>query len=185
MHRPTSSSTPRGFSLIECMIALTVLAVGLVALWHVQVFALYSDAGARASVRAQELAHELAAALLRLDQADARLAAIDTGAMPAHFGQPLDSSTVGHWRTYGTGDSLPGVTPTASIERDPLDSTQPLFKRMWSVWQLDTANPASAIRLVAIAVVYHEKSLVRPRAVTLWVQVANPGAATINAAAYR
>lgn len=185
MRRPIPSRTSRGFSLIESMIALTVLAVGLLALWRVQVFALYSDQGARANVRAQELARELAAALLRLDPSDARLSPNYTGALPASFGQVLDASTASNWRTLGTSDTLAGATPTTAIEPDPLAPGQPLFQREWSVWQMDSANTASAIRLVAVSVVYHERELLRPRAVTLWIQVANPGAAAVNAAAYR
>jgi type IV pilus assembly protein PilV len=167
------------------MVSLSLLAVGIIGLMRLQVFGLYADQGARASVRAQELARELTTALLRLDPSDSLLTPNYTGNVPATFAQPLDASTSTHWTTYGTSSSLPGVTPTDGIERDPLDSTQPLYVRKWSVWQAATANAASAVKLVAVSVVYHEQNLTRSRAVTLYAQVSNPGAAAVNAAAYR
>jgi prepilin-type N-terminal cleavage/methylation domain-containing protein len=184
MHRSPSPTAPRGFSLLECMVALTLLAIGIISLMRLQVFALYSDHDARANVRAQELAREMLSGFLRIDPSDAMLAANYTGTVPTTFADPLDASTATYWTTYTT-QSLPGVTSTAEIDLDPLDATKPLYVRKWSVWQLANANTASGVKLVAVSVVYHGGGTARPRAVTLYGQVSNPGAAAVNAAAYR
>ena len=53
------------------------------------------------------------------------------------------------------------------------------------MWQADSANQQSGVRLVAVSVVYRERTMTQPRVVTRYLQVPNLGASTVNASAYR
>jgi prepilin-type N-terminal cleavage/methylation domain-containing protein len=184
----TSSRSRRGVTLLETMVALTLLLIGVVGFLQMQVYSLYSDQGARAKVRAQELARELTAALLRVDADSPLLTPASTSpTMPANFGKVLDPTSTGwvSWSDSTHAPLLPGVIQDASLEPDPLDTTKPLYQRRWAVWQLTTTNSTSNVRMVAVAVVYHERQLARSRAVILYSQVTSPGASAVNAAAYR
>lgn len=190
-----------GLTLLESMISLSILLVGIVGLMQLQVIGITSDQGARANGRAQDLARELASALLRLDPVtDAVLAPNFTSATPpAGFGKPFDASgnlDTTNWRPWqdayltGTTASLPslkvvGVQPDTALETDPDDASQPLYKRRWSIWQLQTSNALSGVRLVAVSVVYRERAIPRPRVVTLYIQIPNTGASTVNATGFR
>jgi type II secretory pathway pseudopilin PulG len=203
MARPSSldAPMPRGFSLLEAMIALTLLLVGILGLMQLQLFGITSNQGARANGTAQELARELASALERLDPTrdDLLKPHVTSAAPPSGFGNPLDSSgelaTTGwtDWKDdYLTGTTsghselkAVGVRPDSALEKDQLDASKPNFRRRWSVWQLQTANQQSGVRLVAVSVVYRERTITRPRVATVYVQIPNLGASTVNAAAYR
>jgi type IV pilus assembly protein PilV len=192
----------RGVTLIEAMISLSLLLVGMLALMRLQVFGITSNQGARANGQAQELARELSAALVRLDPTqDALLTPtfVASTTPPADFGNPLDSSgnlaTPG-WRDWNdtyltsTTPAFPslkavGVQPDATLERDPVNSTMPLYRRRWSVWQLASSNQQSGVRLLAISVVYRERTLPNTRVLTRYLQVPNLGASTVNASAFR
>lgn len=191
----------RGLTLIEAMISLAILLIGILGLVRLQIVGVTANQGARATGQAQALAKELAAALARLDPTqDALLQANVTSASPpSSFGNPLDASlnlVTTNWRNWddayltGTTSAIPalkvtGVRTDASLERDPLDPTKPAFRRRWSVWQLQTANAQSGVRLLAVSVVWRERTLTRPRSLTLYVQMPNLGASTVNASAYR
>jgi type IV pilus assembly protein PilV len=181
MLRTAIPKTPRGFTLLECVIALAVLMIGLLGYLRFQIVALYADKGARSAVQAQEIARELTAGLLRLDPLDTRLDPTLTGEMPDDFGRVGSAG----WRAWSDATAIAGVTLDADLPPDPLDPALPLFQRRWSVWQMENANAASAVRLVAISVDYHEPGFTRTRTVTQYAQVANPGAAAVNASAYR
>jgi len=60
-----------------------------------------------------------------------------------------------------------------------------VFARRWSVWQIQTANTTSAVRAIAVSVIYRERTMPQRREVVLYTQVTNPGAAVVNASAYR
>lgn len=180
MPRTTPPRAPRGLSLLECMAALVVFTIGMLGFLRLQVFALYADKGARTAVHAQELARELTAGLLRLDPLDPRIDPTLTGELPDDFGQVGSEG----W-TSSSVSPIPGTTPDAEIERDPVDPAQPLYRRRWAVWQMPSANALSAVRLVAVSVDYHEPGFTTLRTLTQYAQVANPGAAAVNASAYR
>jgi type IV pilus assembly protein PilV len=191
----------RGVTLLEATISLSLLLVGIVGLMRLQVFGITADQGARANNEAQELARELTGALERLDPTlDALLQPhVTSAAPPPGFGEPLDSSgnlASTNWTdwddTYliGTTSAFPslkvvGVRPNAGLERDPGDASKPLYRRRWSVWQLQTSNQQSGVRLLVVSVVYRERTLPNIRRVTRYVQVPNLGASTVNASAYR
>lgn len=181
MLRSAMPRAPRGVSLLECVIALAVLMVGMLGFLRFQIVALYADKGARSAVQAQEVARELTAGLLRLDPLDARLDPTLTGEMPGDFGRVGSDG----WRAWSDASAISGVTLDSELPPDPVDPSLPLFQRRWSVWQLENANVASAVRLVAVSVDYHEPGFTTTRTVTQYAQVANPGAAAVNASAYR
>lgn len=183
----------RGLTLIESMISLGILTIGMLGLMHLQVFGITSNQGGRARTQAAQLARELAAALERLDPLDPLLnpnltapepAAGTKG--PAGFGGVLGGATSGFtaW-SDGLSAQMASVTPDSSLERDPENSSVPVFARRWSVWQIQTANTTSAVRVVAVSVVYRERTMPQRREVVLYTQVTNPGAAIVNASAYR
>jgi type IV pilus assembly protein PilV len=168
---------------------------------RLQVLGITANQGARANDQAQELARELAAALARLDPTqDAVLAPhVVSATPPSGFGNPLDSSgelATTNWRDWddaylsSTTPSFPslkvvGVQPDSTLEKEPTDPSKPVYRRRWSVWQRQTTNQQSAVRVLAISVVYRERSMPNARVLTRYLQVPNLGAATVNAAAYR
>ncbi len=183
----------RGLTLIESMISLAILTIGMLGLMHLQVFGITSNQGGRARTQAAQLARELAAALERLDPLDPLLnptltapepAAGTSG--PAGFGGLLGATSNSRpWSDTYLSGQMTSVTPDSSLERDPENASVPVFARRWSVWQIQTANTTSAVRLVAVSVVYRERTMPQRREVVLYTQVTNPGAAVVNASAYR
>src|SRR5512138_2223695 len=155
----------RGLTLIEAMVSLAILLIGILGLVRLQIVGVTANQGARATGQAQALARELASALARLDPTqDALLRPhVTSAAPPARFGDPLDASlnlVTTNWTTWddayltSTTPAFPalkvtGVRTDASLERDPLDPTRPLYRRRWSVWQIQTANAQSGVRLLA------------------------------------
>ncbi|ABC80406.1 hypothetical protein [Anaeromyxobacter dehalogenans] len=195
------SAGMRGVTLIEAMISLTLLLIGILGMMRLQIVGITSNQGARSNGTAQELARELAAGLERLDPSLDALLVADTisDAPPGGFGDPLDASgnlATSGWRDWddayltGTTSGYPalkvvGVRPDSALESDPADPSKPLYRRRWSIWQVATSNTASGVRLAAVSVVYRERTITRPRVVTLYVQIPNLGASTVNASAYR
>jgi type IV pilus assembly protein PilV len=201
MRRPYTTAGARGLTLIEAMISLSLLLIGILGVMRLQVLGVTDNQGARANGQAQELARELLSALTRLDPSqDALLAPhVTSAAPPSNFGNPLDSSgelATTNWRDWNdsyltsTTTGFPslkvvGVQPDTALERDPTDSTKPLYRRRWSVWQLQTSNQQSGVRLIAVSVIYRERTLANARVLTRYLQVPNLGASTVNASAFR
>jgi prepilin-type N-terminal cleavage/methylation domain-containing protein len=201
MRRPDPRAAARGLTLIEVMVSLAILLVGILGVMKLQIVGITANQGARANGQAQELARELADALSRLDPTqDALLTPhVISAAPPADFGNPLDASgnlATTHWTDWddaylsSTTPGFPtlrvvGVQPDSSLENDPIDSSKPLYRRRWSIWQLQTSNQQSGVRLIAVSVVYHERTLTNTLVLTRYVQVPNSGASTVNASAFR
>lgn len=193
-----SSRQMHGVSLLEVVIAMALLLIGILGLIRLQVIGITADQGARTAGQAQELARELSAALARLDptQDDLLKAHAISATPPPSFGNPFSGAENTNWWAWkdsyltSTTPTLPslkvvGVTPDAALERDPEEPLQPLFRRRWSVWQLQTSNQQSGVKLLAVSVVFRERTISTPRQVTLYMQAPNLGAATVNASAYR
>jgi len=184
------ASPPRGTTILEAMIALSILLIGLLGMAQLQLWGLSSNQGARARTHALEVARELAAALERLPVDDPRVAAnLGGSTLPANFGKvmqvdgSLDPSDFTAWDD-GLAANLPNVRPDTSFERDREDPSLPAFQRRWSVWA-PTGLAAQYVKLIGVSVVYREQTFARPMEVTLLVQVGNTGAILANAAAYR
>jgi type IV pilus assembly protein PilV len=185
-------TTPsRGVSLVEVMVSMVILLVGMLGLLQFQIVGLTSNQGARAHTTASQLARELGAALEKLPQGDGLVAPMGTvGAdAPDLFGALLDGSSVpasGFRDMSTTGASeLRGVTADDALERDPADAGRPMYQRRWTVWgRNDGGGVDPAVSIIAVSVIYRERTLPRPREVVLYVSRPNPAAVMANIAAF-
>lgn len=189
--------TARGTTLIEAMVALSLLLVGIAGTMKLQVLGVTSNAGARATTEAYQLARELTQALSQLRPEDPLLAFHYRAEVPPpEFGHLLVNGKLDTTRlatAWNDGMSLPGVTSDAALFRyqggDPDDPSVPVFRRFWQVWQLPNASTAAAtgggINAVAVVVVYREPGWPQLREAVLLTQVSNTGLAASFVAAYR
>lgn len=185
----TTPNGQRGTTLLEALIALAVLLVGLIGMAQLQIWGVSSNQGARSFTQALEIGRELTSALERLQYDDPLLTATVGDPPPANFGkviQPsgaLDPSGFVAWND-GLTASLPNVRLDTSFDKDTVDSALPSFQRRWAVW-VPSGEAAAYTRMVAVSVVYREKSFQQAREVTFLTQISNVGASVSNAAAYR
>lgn len=172
----------RGFTLIEVMIALSVLLIGLVGLANLQLIGIGGNQGARAQDQATYLARELAGGLERLAYTDARLTPTGTAGAtaPAGFGSQLSDAS--HATAWDDTKPIVGVTQDASLEKNS-DGT-PVYQRRWTVWSLQDGS-GDAAKLIAVSVVYHERALPNPREALFYAQKANPQAVVASSQAFR
>jgi type IV pilus assembly protein PilV len=164
-----------GFTLLEVMIALSVLLIGLTGMLRLQIFGITANGGGRMHTHAEEIARELAAGLERLQFGDTLLA--DTGATadvpPEPFGPLVDPDT-GALRggAHEWSDAVP--VPGVRLE-DDLPGEPGVYQRRWTVWgYAETPGGVPAVRIVAVSVAYREPSLPRLREVVVYTQVRNP-----------
>lgn len=188
---------PRGVSLIELMIAMAVIAVGLLAMWNLHVVGLTSTAAGRRHTVAVGLARELLSGLERLAFTDDRLGDNEVGqgtpsGLPASalFGPLVDGG--GNVRTTGglrpvhewdDGAAVPGVRLDGEM-REAGDGGG--YERRWTVWGVLSPSQAGGtpgVKLVAVSVVWRDPPFARPREVVLYSQVMNPGALASGLAA--
>ncbi|WP_242339438.1 MULTISPECIES: type IV pilus modification protein PilV [Anaeromyxobacter] len=182
-----------GFTLLEVMIALVVLTIGLLGMMQMQIMGITSNQGARVQTTASQLATELAGALeaLPFDDSQSRLSGpAATATPPAGFGRLLEAGTGGsNVHTWDDStNTVPGARLDAALESDPLDPGKPLYRRRWTVWNYSaegTASGASASKVIAVSVIYHERGNGTPREVVVLSQRSNAGLALSYAAAYR
>ena len=151
----------RGFTLLEVMIALSVLLVGLLGMMRLQIFGIQSNQGSRAQSTATQLARELGLALERLPFDDGLLQPGATGSTaPTPFGQLLNGTTVvsGTYRTWADSmqGQLPSVKPDAALERNP-DGT-PVYARRWTVWGYQPQPGPLAAKIIAVSVIFRERA---------------------------
>lgn len=170
-----------GATLIEAMIALTIMTIGLLGLMQLQVLGIYSNQGARANTTAAQLGRELLSGLEALDPADGRLG------LTTSFGPLLQANgTVASGKTdFSDSNPVPGVRLDATIERDPQDGTKAIYQRRWTVQDAGDTGTGVAVRRLAVSVIWRERGLARPRELVLYGQRANVGMVLSNAAAYR
>lgn len=184
---------PRGVALLEVMVALTILAIGLVGTMRLQILGVTANGGARATTSAGQLATELAAALERVEFDDARISGAAGASAPSPFGRLVGSSTsASHVHTWA--DSMATATPPmigvrldASLPRDPYDSTRPQYVRRWSVWDYMTATPngQAAAKVIAVSVIYKERGNPIERETVVLTHKPNAGLALSLVAGYR
>jgi prepilin-type N-terminal cleavage/methylation domain-containing protein len=172
----------RGVTLLEVMIAMTVLAIGLLAMWQLHVVGLTSNAAARRNTSAVAIAEELVSGLERLAYSDPLLSdgATPSTSPPSDFG-PLvqgDGSILSSARVHTWDDSapVPGVRLNSAI-RERLDPNTNLERR-WSIWTVQTASAASGAilyptKMIAVSVTWNDPPFNRPREVLLYTQVSN------------
>lgn len=167
----------RGFTLVEAMVSIGILAVGLLGMAQLQIYGISSNQGARATMRAAQLAEEIRTGIERLDYNDPLISATGgTGpTAPTPFGSLLfTGSSAAH--AWSDAAPLPGVTTLdATLEGDPTSPGQPLYKRSWTVWDYtrDAGAQASA-KIIAVSVLYSERGLGGSREVLLYTQRQDP-----------
>ncbi len=169
-----------GFTLIEVMVSLGILAVGMLGLMHLQILGLSWNQSARADSRATELALELRAGLEQLAYGDGHLAV--TGGTwgttaPTPFGALLGNggSVATGATAWSDTNPIPGVTLDSAIERDSTDASKARYLRRWTVWGYTEMSSMSAGALViAISVIYQDKGSRQPREVVVYTQRVNP-----------
>jgi prepilin-type N-terminal cleavage/methylation domain-containing protein len=173
----------RGFTLIEVMISMGILAVGMLGLMQLQILGLSWSQSARADSRATELALELRAGLEQLPYGDARLGLTGGGSWGATAPSPFGALLVGGsvptsgYTSWSDANPIPGVTLDSALERDPRNGAQPRFVRRWTVWGYTSMTSMNAGSLIiAISVIYTDKGSLLPREVVLYTQRVDPAA---------
>jgi prepilin-type N-terminal cleavage/methylation domain-containing protein len=175
-HRP---GAPRGFTLLEVMIALTILLVGLLGMMRLQIIGISSNNGGRLQTVGTELAQELVTGLERLPFGDPLLAVTGTAgpAAPTPFGRLVAGAEIAEGGlTWADGSAVPGVRLDTELP--------PGFTRRWTVWGYSPSSGAlPAVKVVAVSVTWREPALALPREVVLYTQLVDPGAIVSNLAA--
>lgn len=178
-------STARGTTLLEAVIALTILLIGLLGMMRLQVWGSNSDEGARSHTVAMQLGQELLAGLERLPVDDARIKEQFTGTTPpAGFGALLATGSLPTTPFTAWSDStpVPGVTPDAELSArtgmDSIDGSLPRFQRRWTVWMPTTPMTTGGTKVIAVSVGWRERGFPRLREVVLYGTVVNPAAIT-------
>ncbi len=179
---------PRGSSLIELMIAMAVIAVGLLAMWHLHVLGMTSTAAGRRQTIATALARELVSGLERLAFKDPLILDPDCTGPGTTSGPPSDcvfgplvdgSGTIREpIHRWSDGTPVPGVRLDSQL-REKGDSAG--YERRWSVWDVLSPQPGAAgttagVKLIAVSVTWRDPPFARPREVVLYTQVANASA---------
>lgn len=178
-------STPRGTTLLEAVIALTILLIGLVGMMRLQVWGSNSDEGARSHTQATQLGQELLTGLQRLPLADPRLAQQFTGTTaPPGFGELFKGGSLATtpFAVWSDGSPIPGVTPDSELTprtgKDSVDGSLPRFQRRWTVWMPTTPMTTDSTKLIAVSVSWRERGFPQMREVVLYGTVVNPAAVT-------
>ncbi len=165
------SNEPRGTTLIEVMVAMSVLLIGLLGMMHLQVLGLTSNQGARAQMQATQLAREVTSALERLPTSDARVGATGAfGSLLQADGSPASSGFT------ATADTLPGVRPDSLLEHGV---GGPVYQRRWTV-----RDEGVGVKSIAVSVIYRERGNARLKEVVLFTGKVNGSQLMANLSAY-
>jgi prepilin-type N-terminal cleavage/methylation domain-containing protein len=166
-----SSATP-GLTLIEVMIALSILLVGLLGMMHMQIIGITSNNGGRMATVGTEVAQELVQGLERLPFGDPLLESTGTSgpSAPDPFGRLVVGSAVATGaHEWSDSTPVPGVRASTEIS--------PQFERRWTVWGFSpSAGALPAVKIIAVSVVYREPGLAIPREVVQYTQIFDSGA---------
>jgi type IV pilus assembly protein PilV len=166
--------TAHGTTLIEVMVAMSVLFFGLLGMMRLQIWGLNSNQGARANTIATQLGRELASGLERLPFHDPRLAAT------ASFGGLLQADGTVPGGGFTPYAPVPGVRDDAALPQDELG---PVYQRRWTV-SVQQAAGQDAIKIVAVSVVFRERGIQRPKEVVVYAHNVNRPLLTANLPAY-
>ncbi len=176
MSHPTATARARGMTLLEVMMSLSILLIGLLGMMRLQIWGINANQGARAHTQAMQMARDLAAGLEKLPFEDTRLASTSTP--DALFGRLVQADGTlpsSGFKDYASAAAIPGVQVTVPPE----------FRRLWTVRDAAVAGSGVATKLVAVSVVYRERTLPRLREVVLYVQQSNRKLLSSNVAAYQ
>ncbi len=183
---PRRTSPARGASLIEVMIAMSVLAVGLLAMWRLHMVGLTSTAAGRRHTIATALARELVSGLERLSYGDPLITPANVTGQPQGVNQTPPAGTFGNLvdgsgaiaagaRQWDDANPVPGVRLVSQM-REAAEGAQ--YERRWSVWGFVSprapAGSTPGVKVIAVSVIWHDPPFARPREVVLYTQVVNP-----------
>jgi hypothetical protein len=166
------------------MIAMAVLTVGLLAMWHLHVVGLTSTAAGRRHTVAVALARELTSGLERLGYADTLIDATYTaqGSTSPPPSTALFGNLVQGDGTLRTGNihvwndsshAVPGVRLDAQL-RERGESAG--YERRWTVWDMISPQAGATTpgaKVIAVSVTWRDPPFARLREVVLYTQVAN------------
>ncbi len=160
---PPPCPRPRGFTILEAVIAMTIMIIGVLGTISTLVHGANSDRAARGQTLATIAAEELVTALQALPVTDAHLAVNAAAATaPAPFG-PLLSAT-GAITTTGShlwsdGDAIPGVRTDAQLALGPENGLE--MQRRWVVWDYMPPGmpPGSIVRILSVSIIYRDPTL--------------------------
>ena len=172
----------RGVTLLEVMIAMAILAVGLLGMMHFQIVGITGNNGGRMHTIAAELAQEMVSGIERLQFGDAMVAPTGSSGPtpPAPFGPVLDvdGEVTAGAHEWSDASPVPGVRLASEIP--------PEFERRWTVWAYSpTPGALPAAKLVAVSVVYLEPSIRYRREIVLYTQLSDVGTVLFNITANR
>lgn len=169
---PARTPTARGTSLIETMIAMTIMSIGLLGMWQMHVIGLGSTASGRRHTVAMAVAEELASGIERLAYGDNLVK--DTGSTsptpPTTFGRLVNLSSIpsGVHTWNDTTHAVPGVRPDSELRT----VSDVKYERRWSVWGYSpAAGSRSAVKLVAVSVIWRDNGYSAPREVVVYTQL--------------
>jgi type IV pilus assembly protein PilV len=178
-------SQARGTTLLEAVIALSILLIGLVGMLRLQAWGANSDEGGRSYTRAMQVGQELLAGLQQLPIDDPRLAEQFTGiTSPAEFGHLLVGGKVASsaFKAWSDSSPIPGVTLDAKFiaetATDPLDASLPRFQRRWTVWMPTTPITINSSKVIAVSVMWRERGFPQLHEVVLYGSAINAAAVT-------
>ncbi len=64
---------------------------------------------------------------------------------------------------------MPGARLDSTLERDPADPTVPIYQRRWTVWNAGVTANGTAAKVIAVSVIYRERTIPTLREVVLYV----------------
>lgn len=157
-HRARRSS--RGFTILEAVIALTVMLIGIVGTLSTVLYGTMSDRASRSQTLATGVAEELMGALLALPPTDPHLTVnVASGTTPSTFGPLLSgtgSVTSSGAHVWSDSSPIAGVRTDAQLQGDAEKPLQ--VERRWVVW--DYTPPGmpggSIVRLISVSVIYRD-----------------------------
>ena len=167
----------RGLTILEVMIALSMLLVGLLGMMHLQIIGIGSNNGGRLQTIGTEIAQELVSGLERLPFGDGLINATGTSGptAPTPFGRLATGATIATGASEWSDSTMkvPGVRLDTELP--------PGFKRRWTVWGYSpSAGALPAVKLVAVSVTWREPALAMPREVVLYTQLYDASALVSN-----
>ena len=170
-----SRTRSRGMSILEVMIALTILAVGLLAIAHLHALGLASNAAGRRHTNATALAGELVTGLERLGFTDPLLLENGPAAAtpPALFGPLVDGSGViaSGAHVWDDGNPVAGVRPTTQLRESAEGGAT--YERRWTVWAVQLPTGLVGSKIIAVSVTWNDPPFQRPREVVQYGFVSN------------